>query len=141
MNVAHHAAYAPWLEIARTELLRASGISYARLERQGVLLVIVRLEIRYRRPIRYDDVIEVRCAMTRLLRVSCELHYRVDNLRTGKLCVRGSTAMVAVESKTANEPPVMGRIRFDREAFLPRLVDVADFYPAGEGAVLRAPVT
>ena len=60
MNVAHHAAYIPWLEIGRTELLRASGVSYAQLEAAGVFLVIAKLEARYRRPIFYDDVVEVR---------------------------------------------------------------------------------
>lgn len=60
MGVAHHAAYAPWLEIGRTELLRESGVSYAQLEAAGVFLVIVKLEVRYRRPILYDDVVEVR---------------------------------------------------------------------------------
>lgn len=60
MNVAHHAAYVPWLEIGRTELLRTSGISYAQLEKEGVFLVVVKLDVRYRRPILYDDVVEVR---------------------------------------------------------------------------------
>jgi acyl-CoA thioester hydrolase len=60
MGVAHHASYAPWMEMGRTELLRHSGISYARLESEGVFLVIAKLEINYKRPIRYDDIIEVR---------------------------------------------------------------------------------
>lgn len=60
MRVAHHASYAPWLEIARTELLRGSGVSYAAMEAAGVFLVITRLEVSYRRPVRYDDLIEVR---------------------------------------------------------------------------------
>ncbi len=77
MNVAHHAAYAPWLEIARTELLRDSGVSYAQLEAQGVLLVIVRLEIRYRRPVRYDDVIEVSARVVGGSRVKIEHEYAI----------------------------------------------------------------
>jgi acyl-CoA thioester hydrolase len=60
MGVAHHASYAPWLEIARTELLRDAGSSYAAMEAAGVFLVVTRMEIRYRRPIRYDDLLEVR---------------------------------------------------------------------------------
>lgn len=60
MNVAHHASFAPWLEIARTELLRDAGASYASMEAAGVFLVVTRLEIKYRRPVRYDDLIEVR---------------------------------------------------------------------------------
>ena len=60
MNVAHHASYAPWLEMGRTELLREGGVSYAELERAGVFLVVTKLELRYRRPVVYDDVLEVR---------------------------------------------------------------------------------
>jgi len=60
MNVVHHASYIPWLEIGRTELLRTSGMSYAQLEKEGVFLVIVKLEAKYRRPALYDDVVEVR---------------------------------------------------------------------------------
>ena len=60
MNVVHHASYIPWLEIGRTELLRTSGISYAQLEKEGVFLVIVKLEAKYRRPALYDDVVEIR---------------------------------------------------------------------------------
>ena len=62
MNVMHHASYAPWLEMGRTELLREGGKSYAALEQAGVFLVVTKLEIKYRRPILYDDVIEVRTA-------------------------------------------------------------------------------
>lgn len=58
MGVAHHASYVPWLEMARTELLREGGVSYKALEARGVFLVITRLDVRYRRPIRYDDVLE-----------------------------------------------------------------------------------
>ena len=50
MNVAHHASYAPWLEMGRTELLRQGKVSYAELEQAGVFLVVTKLELRYRRP-------------------------------------------------------------------------------------------
>ncbi|MEZ6163969.1 MAG: hotdog domain-containing protein [Phycisphaerales bacterium] len=58
-GVAHHSSYLPWMEMGRTELLRAVGESYAALEAAGVFLVVTKLEVKYRRPIRYDDVIEL----------------------------------------------------------------------------------
>jgi acyl-CoA thioester hydrolase len=64
MGVAHHAAYPVWLEIARTEVLRQSGVSYRDLEAAGVFLVVARLEMKYRRPLKYDDEIEIRCRLT-----------------------------------------------------------------------------
>src|SRR4029434_10075758 len=62
MGVAHHSAYAASLEMGRTELLRAGGggLDYRQLEEQGVFLAVAKLAIRYKRPARYDDVLEVR---------------------------------------------------------------------------------
>lgn len=77
MGVAHHAAYAPWLEIGRTELLRDCGLSYAKLESLGVLLVIVKLEVRYRRAIRYDDLIQVRTVVSGGSRVKLDHEYEI----------------------------------------------------------------
>ena len=59
MGVAHHTAYPVWFEIGRTELLRTSGDTYARLEQDGVLLVVVKLEVNYKRPARYDDLLQL----------------------------------------------------------------------------------
>jgi len=75
MGVAHHAAYVPWLEIGRTEILRDTGATYAHLERAGVFLVIVKLDVRYRRPILYDDLVEVRTRVVGTSRVKIEHEY------------------------------------------------------------------
>ena len=77
MGVAHHAAYIPWLEIGRTELLRASGVSYADLERHGIFLVITKLDMKYRRPILYDDLVEVRTRWIGGSRVKIEHSYEL----------------------------------------------------------------
>ena len=75
MGVAHHASYAPWLEMGRTELLREVGSSYEALERAGVFLVITKLDLRYRRPIKYDDVVEVRTRVVGGSRVKIRHEY------------------------------------------------------------------
>lgn len=77
MGVVHHASYVPWLEIGRTEILRDCGVTYADLERAGVFLVVVKLEVRYRRPVRYDDVVEVRTTVTGGSRVKIEHEYEL----------------------------------------------------------------
>lgn len=128
----HHANAAIWFEQAREAYFRKFDVPFVDFARRGIYLAMRDLQVRYEEFVGYDDVIEIRVALTKLLRVSCELHYRVDNLRTGKLAVRGSTGMVAVETKVAGEPPGIGRIRFDREAFLPRVVAVEDLYPPSE---------
>jgi acyl-CoA thioester hydrolase len=83
MGVAHHASYVPWLEVARTELLRDTGVTYAQLEAAGVFLVIVRLDVRYRRPIRYDDLVEVRAAVVGGSRIKIEHEYELVVVERG----------------------------------------------------------
>jgi len=83
MGVAHHASYAPWLEIGRTELLRDVGASYATMERDGVFLVVTKLELRYRRPLRYDDLIEVRTTVVGTSRIKIRHAYELVLLERG----------------------------------------------------------
>ena len=96
MGVAHHAAYAPWLEIARTEMLRESGVTYADMERAGVFLVITRLECRYRRPIYYDDLVEVRTRVVGGSKVKIQHEYEIVVVEGGGRGKRGREAGEAV---------------------------------------------
>ena len=59
MGVAHHSACVAWFEMGRTELLRGTGITYRAMEEAGMLLVVTKLEIRYKLPGRYDDELVV----------------------------------------------------------------------------------
>jgi len=77
MGVAHHASYVPWFEIGRTELLRDAGLSYAAMEKSGYFLVITKLETRYRRPIRYDDLVEIRTRVESTSRIKIRHAYEV----------------------------------------------------------------
>lgn len=87
MGVAHHGSYIPWLEMARTELLRTSGVSYADLERAGVFLVVAKLSVAYRRPILYDDVVDVRCDVVGGGRVKIDHTYELTVVeRHGAAC-------------------------------------------------------
>ena len=60
MGVAHHSAYVAWLEEARIEWLRAHGVSYRELEASGTMMPVTELNLRYRRPFRFDDTCQMR---------------------------------------------------------------------------------
>lgn len=77
MGVAHHASFPPWFEVARTELLRDNARSYAAAEAEGVFLVVTRLDVRYRRPVRYDDLLTVHARVTGATRVKILHDYEV----------------------------------------------------------------
>jgi acyl-CoA thioester hydrolase len=79
MGYLHHAKYFEYLELGRTELLRASGMSYQQLEAQGVFFVVAKLECRFKAPIKYDDVVRVRTRVERITRTRVDHSYRLYN--------------------------------------------------------------
>ena len=56
----HHANYLNYFEVARTEMLRASGITYRELEDAGVFLVVSEANCSYKAPADYDDLLTIR---------------------------------------------------------------------------------
>jgi acyl-CoA thioester hydrolase len=91
MGLLHHANYLVYFEQARTELLRAQGYTYKDMEDQGFLLVLTRVQVRYRRPARYDEVLTIRTTVTRSTGVKIEHRYEV--LRDGELLAEGETTL------------------------------------------------
>jgi acyl-CoA thioester hydrolase len=59
MGVVHHASYMAYLEETRVEYLRALGRPYDRLRAEGVEFPVVEVALRYRRPLRFDDQVDV----------------------------------------------------------------------------------
>ncbi len=57
MGMLHHANYLNYFEVGRTELFRAQGGNYRRMEEMGMFLVVAKLEVRYLKPARYDDLL------------------------------------------------------------------------------------
>ncbi|MCC6417951.1 MAG: acyl-CoA thioesterase [Gemmataceae bacterium] len=102
MGLLHHANYLVYFEQGRTELLRSLGWSYRDLEDQGYLLVLTRVEVRYRRPARYDDLLTVRTTLTRATLV--KLVHRYEVLRDGELLAEGETTLGCVDRAGRVQP-------------------------------------
>ena len=100
MGVVHHAAYVPWLEVGRVNLLRAAGAPYGEIEARGLLVVLADLQVRYRSPARFDDLIEVQTTLIALKSRQLAFRYRVLMLDTGTTCVEGMTSHIVVKRAT-----------------------------------------
>jgi acyl-CoA thioester hydrolase len=59
MGVVYHANYLAWCDVARTEYIRTLGASYADLERDGLLLAVTEVNVRYHASARYDEDIRI----------------------------------------------------------------------------------
>jgi acyl-CoA thioester hydrolase len=94
MGFLHHSQYLVYFEQGRTELLRSQGWSYRDLEDQGFLLVLTRLQVRYRSPARYDDLLTLRTTVVRTTLVKIE--HRYELFRDGLLLAEAETTLGCV---------------------------------------------
>jgi acyl-CoA thioester hydrolase len=95
MGLLHHANYLVYFEQGRTELLRQRGLAYKDLEDQGYLLVLTKVEARYRRPANYDDLLTLRTTVVRTTAVRIDHRYEV--LRDGVLLAEGTSTLACVD--------------------------------------------
>jgi len=96
MGVVYHARYIVWLDMARTEHLRARGSSYRDLESRGYRLVVGELTVRYRQPARYDDLIRVRSWVGELASRRVTFEYAIERAEDSHLLATASTAMMVL---------------------------------------------
>ncbi|HEU5218066.1 MAG TPA: thioesterase family protein [Gemmatimonadales bacterium] len=96
MGVVYHARYLVWLDIARCEHLRRTGVTYADLERRGLRLAVGDLRIRYRQPARYDDVVRVRCWVRECVSRRVTFGYAVDCPERSSLLATAETSMMVL---------------------------------------------
>jgi acyl-CoA thioester hydrolase len=99
MGVAYHARYLVWLDVARCEYLRQTGLSYRELEESGVHLVVGEVGIRYRQPARYDDRLRIRCWVRELASRRVVFGYAVEHADEGRLLATATVALHPLDQR------------------------------------------
>jgi len=99
MGIVYYGNYALYLEEGRTEWLRTLGFSYKYMEAHNVELPVVNLNINFKQPAYYDDLITVTSTLKEIPSVKIEFYYKIHN-QEGKLLVTATTTLVFVNSTT-----------------------------------------
>ena len=60
MGVVYHGRFAEFYEIGRTESIRELGFTYKDMEAMGIIMPVVSMDIKFLRPVKYDDLITVK---------------------------------------------------------------------------------
>ncbi len=102
MGLVYHANYVIWLDMARTEHLRGTGVTYKEMEEQGVYLAVTDLQVRYRRAARYDDLVRVRCWVREVASRRVTFGYAVeraggDSAGIPELLATAQTSLMALD--------------------------------------------
>ncbi|MEL6635704.1 MAG: thioesterase family protein [Bacteroidota bacterium] len=100
MGYLYYGHYAQYYEVGRAELLRSLGWTYRRMEEEaGVLMPVMSLNMRFVRPARYDDLIEVRTVLRQLPERTITFHVELYN-EASDLVNGGSVKLCFVDARS-----------------------------------------
>lgn len=100
MGVTHHAVYPVWFEVARTDYIKNAAVSYAEMERRGVMIPVTGISCKYRRPSRYDDTLEITTYVTRFSPARVEFRYECRRKGRPEILTEGTSAHAFVDAET-----------------------------------------
>jgi acyl-CoA thioester hydrolase len=89
MKVVYYGNYLTYFEVGRVEFLRQQGFPMSEVD-QKVHLPVVEATVRYLKPARLDDLLDVRCWVSERKRASFRFAYEVLN-EAGEAVATGST--------------------------------------------------
>lgn len=88
----HHANYLNYFERGRVEMLREAGTCYKKLETEGLMLVVIEMNVRYIAAAEFDDMLTLTTELTEVRKVRLRHRYRLQ---------RGDELIVAADSVIA----------------------------------------
>lgn len=118
MGIAHHSNYVVWFEIGRTDLCRATGISYADIESRGFLLVVTEIACRYRTPFRYDDDVLIRTSVSSAASRAMKFAYELYDGAGQELRATGFSSHMWLDRNTRKPARANADVMKAFEAFL-----------------------
>ncbi len=100
MGVVYHGNYAQYFEVARIEWLDKIGISYKKMEENGIMLPVVSLSTKFIKSALFDDVLTITTRIKKMPTAKIEFEYDIHN-HNGELLTQGETVLVfiSMESK------------------------------------------
>lgn len=105
MGVVYYANYLVLFERARNELMRENGYTYKRIEDEGWMLPVVHAELNYKKPAKYDDLLEVTVWVSSQKGVRVEISCEVRRKGEDEILVSGFTRHCFVSTETFRPIP------------------------------------
>ncbi len=98
MGYVYYGNYAQYFEMGRVEWLRNLGISYKRMEESGIMLPVLNLNIDYKNPAKYDDLLTLKTTLLKKPSVRIEFGFEIYN-ENQELLTKGYTSLVFIDMK------------------------------------------
>ncbi len=92
MGIVHHSRYLPLMEEARVAYLRHIGHPYSTIRDEGVDIAVLEVAVKYRLPLRFDEVVEIHLLLSDVQRVTFQMSYLLtvdDQVRATAVTAHG----------------------------------------------------
>jgi len=99
MGYVYYGNYATYFEVARVETFRSFGLSYADMEKDGVMMPVLELQQKYYKPALYDDLLTIRTHIKVKPAARIYFEYEVFN-EAGVKLGDAKTTLVFINMKT-----------------------------------------
>lgn len=109
-HVAWHGHYVGWMEIGRNDLAGMFGLNAEQIGSLGYLAPVVSLELKFRRPARFDESLTIRTSARRTPAATLEFLCSIIGA-DGSVCAEGKTVHVLTDRNGVLQyrlPPVLG---------------------------------
>ena len=90
MKFVHHSNYLKYFELARLEWLSQMEISYAQMERDGILMPVVSAVLNFKSPLFFWDTFQVKVILTNPPRATLDFEYEITNQKSEIICTGSS---------------------------------------------------
>lgn len=113
MGIVHHSRYLPYLEEARVAYLRELGHPYDELRAEGIDYAVLECQLRYRRPLRFDETVRVHLRLAAATRATFQMTYLLTVEAT--TCATAVTVhgCVDAQGRAARMPEWLGALAQD----------------------------
>ncbi len=95
-NALYHGNYFHLFEIARDDFWRSIGFPYPRIMSLGMHLTIVELNCRYRKPLHYDEEVQITTHVEKMGSRSLTLRQEISRPEKNEICTEAIINMVCV---------------------------------------------
>ena len=102
MGVVYYGNYGRLYEMGRTEMIREMGMPYIELEKAGIVMPVFSVESKYRKVIKYDELITIETTVKEVPAVRMEFFHKIYN-EDGGLAHEAKVVLVFLAMKT-NRP-------------------------------------
>lgn len=90
MGIIHHSNYIRWFEEARIDYMNQIGLTYKKMEDEGIISPVLEVNCQYLNMMYFDDLATIKVKVTDYTGVRFAFEYEIYN-QNNKLCTTGTS--------------------------------------------------